>query len=123
MKLKQPLYPLLAISVLLSGCILRDKYESIINNGFLLPNQSETRITEQETVYIFCGEGDIQEYIDKGWKVIETEEEEVPCSWKTGKARPGCNLKDKGCKISVPDQMGAQIKYILEKDTTIKDQD
>ena len=78
---------------------------------------------ETESVYIYCGQGDIQEYLDKGWNIRETKEEEVPCSWKTEKARPGCNLNDKGCKISVPDKMGAQIEYILEREVLVPTKD
>ena len=121
-KLKTSVYPILFLSFILSGCNLKDRLSSYINNP-LLPKlgTEKTTITEQETVYIFCEEGDIQDYLDKGWEITDTEVELVPCSWKTEKSRPGCNLKDKGCKISVPDKMGEQIKYLLEKETTLND--
>ncbi len=113
-KISNHLYPILALTVLMSSCKVLDKYENIFPS-----NELETKITQQETVYIYCNEGNIQDYVDKGWKIIETETEEVPCSWKTEKSRPGCNLRDKGCKISVPDKLGEQIKYLLEKETVI----
>ena len=108
------LYPILVITSLISGCKVLDKYQSIFPSKPL-----ETKITEQETVYIYCEEGDIQDYVDKGWEIVNTEIEQVPCTWKTEKARPGCNLRDKGCKISVPDKIGEQIKYLLEKESVI----
>ncbi len=117
--LKKSLYSILILSFILTGCNLKEKLRSFIKNPIPRIPNSEATITEQETVYIFCDEGDIQDYLDKGWEVVETETEVVPCSWKTEKARPGCNLKDKGCKISVPDKMGEQIKYLLEKETSL----
>jgi len=115
---KKLLYPLLISSSILSGCTFIEKYESLFDFENI-----KTTVTQQETVYIYCEEGDIQEYIDQGWKIIESETEEVPCTWKTERARPGCKLEDKGCSISVPDKLGSQVKYILEKETTIlKDQ-
>ncbi len=113
------LFSILTVSFLLNGCFLRDKIQSFRQTYLLNSTEQSATITEQETVYIFCDEGDIQDYVDKGWEVIETESEIVPCSWKTEKSRPGCNLKDKGCKISVPDKMGEQIKYLLERNTLL----
>ncbi|WP_320674616.1 alpha-2-macroglobulin [Prochlorococcus sp. MIT 1341] len=112
--LKKPLYTFLALSSLLSSCTLLNKYESFFDF-----DNVETKVTQQEIVYIYCDEGDIQEYVDDGWKIIDSETEEVPCSWKVERSRPGCKLEDKGCKISVPDKIGKQVKYILEKETIV----
>ena len=111
---KNPLFPFLITTSFLSGCGLIEKYDNVFDFGGV-----ETKFTEQETVYIYCDEGNIQDYLDKGWQIIDSETEEVPCTWKTEKARPGCKLQEKGCRITVPDKMGEQVKYILEREVEV----
>ncbi len=75
-------------------------------------------INEFETIElkVSCDQSQIQEYIKEGWIVKTKESKEVPCSWKTVKATDDCKLDtDKGCKITVPDVYGEEIKYILER--------
>ena len=107
---------------MLFGCSLIEKTED-----FIMPKKGQTEklLTEKKTVTISCERGDIKEYLEKGWKIIDTETKEIPCSWKTTKATKRCNIdRDKGCRITIPDKMGNQLRYILEKtskvDTVIK---
>ena len=116
---KMRAYILIIISLTLVGCGVIEKTEEI-----LMPkgNDLEKIITEKKTVSLSCNRGDIKEYLEKGWKVIKTEVKEVPCSWKTKKSTRGCNIdRYKGCKITIPDKMGSQTKYILEKESIIKE--
>ena len=108
---KKPLFRAILLSGLLTGCSVAEKYKDVFNF-----QEVETKITEQEVVYIYCDEGNIDEYVNKGWSIIDSQAEEVPCSWKTERSRPGCNLNSKGCQISVPDKIGKQIKYTLERE-------
>ena len=65
---------------------------------------------------------DIKVYVDKGWKISNSISKEVTCTWKTQKANRKCNIdKDKGCRITVPDKMGLEIKYNLEREQTSKE--
>ena len=81
----------------------------------------ETKITEQKTIKIACKKGNLEQYLSAGWKVVNSEEKEIPCSWKSKRAVRGCNLeKDKGCKITVPDQMGKETTYQIERIVTKK---
>ena len=42
--------------------------------------------------------------------------DEIISFWKTKKSKRGCDLeKDKGCRITVPDQIGKEIIYNLER--------
>ena len=76
----------------------------------------DKKITKQKTVFIKCGKGNIEEYKEKGWKVVNKSQNEVACSWKTRKANDTCDIRqDKGCRITVPDILGEEIIYILKK--------
>ena len=109
---------LLGVYSILGGCPLIDKVEEIIR-----PEETsiQQKLTEQKTITLACGRGNIKEYLDKGWKVINTQESEVPCTWKTKKSERGCDLqKDKGCRITVPDKMGIKVEYLLERKKEIR---
>ncbi len=110
-------YSLIVLTAFLSSCGLVEKAEEI-----LLPKEGEVEksVTEQKTLILSCGKGNIKEHLEEGWSVVNSEELEVPCTWKTKKSRRGCNLElDKGCKITVPDKMGVEIRYLLEKKSNL----
>ncbi len=74
------------------------------------------QIIESIEVSIVCNKESINKYLLKGWEIQSSSESEVPCTWKTQKSTPKCNLKrDKGCSITVPDIMGKKITYVLIK--------
>ena len=63
-----------------------------------------------------CGEGDITEFLNDGWVILEEYSEEKVCTWKSIAANENCDLdKDKGCKITTPDKIGEEKIYLLEK--------
>ncbi len=119
---KSNLSLIVTLSILLIGCPAKnhiqnklkgnsDKNESIKNHSKLI---------ESTEISISCNKETIEDYLDKGWKVISSTTEEVPCSWKTIKATKRCNLeRDKGCKITVPDLMGEKTTYILERESSV----
>ena len=105
----------------MTGCEQLEKIKSI---ELGIPNlqrlELKKTITEKKSIAISCNKGDINTYIEEGWEIKDTKKQEVTCSWKTEKANKGCNInKDKGCKITVPDEIGEQIIYSLEKKTKI----
>ncbi len=111
-------YSLIGIVSLTTGCALVEQAEKI-----LLPDTSdiEKTVTEEKTLIISCGKGNIDDHLKENWSIVKSEELEVPCTWKTKKAKRGCNLElDKGCKITVPDKMGKEIRYSLERKSTTK---
>ena len=123
--LKKPLIPL-AIAILLTGCETVDQIKEwsipIINSTKksiqLLDSSNEikTEVIEKKTISIACGKGDIKVYLEEGWKIKSSTKQEVVCTWKNTTSRKGCNInKDKGCKITVPDKMGEQIIYSLQR--------
>ena len=109
---------LIVVSSLLGSCSGIDKVEEIFN---FEEEKIEQKGTEQKEVTITCNRGEIKDLIDKGWNIVESQEKQVPCTWKTKKAKRGCNLDlDKGCRITVPDKMGTQMIYSLEKEIILQ---
>ena len=84
-----------------------------------LNRNNNIEITETIEVSIVCNKESINEYLEKGWEIQSSAVTEVPCTWKTQKSTPKCNLKrDKGCSITVPDIMGTKTTYLLKKTST-----
>ena len=108
------------LMTIVTGCSSLEKLKEIkIPN--LKSSQIKQTVTENKTIAISCKKGDIQEYIDEGWVIKSQKSQEVVCSWKVKKAKKNCNIdKDKGCRITVPESMGEQIIYYLEKTSNIK---
>ncbi len=111
------LYLIIVAASSVSGCKVIERARQF-RIPFEIPNGIERRITEQKTIEISCENEDIKTYEKDGWKIIDTKESEVTCTWKTKRSKPGCNLKsDKGCRITVPDKKGIKKEYILERQT------
>jgi len=109
---------LIILTAMLGSCTLIDKVEKVLTPEEL---EVEQKVTEQKEISISCDRGDIKDLIDKGWNIVGSQEKKVPCTWKTKKAKRGCNLElDKGCRITVPDKMGIQIIYSLEKESILQ---
>ena len=67
-------------------------------------------------ITLSCGEGNIDEFLKKGWKISKQTTTDKVCSWKSVPANKFCNMEeDKGCKITKPDKMGTETLYLLEK--------
>ena len=105
------------MSIFFVGCTLVENFEEV-----LLPENKtiEKKLIENKTISISCNKEEIKNYTDKGWIVTRKEEDVVPCTWKTKKAKKGCNLdKDKGCRITIPDKMGPKIIYYMEREASL----
>lgn len=103
---------MIIIGLLITGCTERSKeiFKPIRSN------KVETKIKESVKVKISCNKGNIDKYIDEGWKIINQESKTTTCSWKSVKSSPKCDIDlDKGCRITVPDKKGEEIEYLLER--------
>ena len=80
-------------------------------------NQKKTNSEKKRMEIKFsCGENGISEYLDDGWKILKEESQEKICTWKSVPGTKNCNMeKDKGCKITMPDKIGEEKIYLLEK--------
>ena len=86
------------------------------SGGHSVKLEGGKEIIDSIEVSIVCNKESINKYLEKGWMIQSSSVTEVPCTWKTQKSTPKCNLKrDKGCSITVPDIMGTKTTYILTK--------
>ena len=106
---------LIFFSLILSSCKTINNDESIIDQTKNKPTPPK----ETMEIRLSCGEGSeecISKYIEDGWIIVEEYSEEKICTWKSFPASKDCNMeKDKGCKITKPDEIGVEKIYILEK--------
>ena len=103
MKKYQKLLYVFMILFLVSGCKTLEKKATDIKNSI--------------EITVSCGENsNLEKYINEGWAIKQEYSEEKVCSWKTVAASKDCDLeKEKGCKLVVPDKVGEEKFYLLEK--------
>ena len=110
-------FPLITlIAIFLISCKTSTNEEYPINN--LEKNIEKNLNSEKKRMEIkfSCGEDGISEYLDNGWNILEEDSQEKICTWKSVPATKDCNMeKDKGCKITMPDKIGEEKIYLLEK--------
>ena len=104
------------IAIFLSSCKTLIKKEIPINNmekNVIEKNNLEKKIME---IKFSCRKDGISEYLDDGWIILKEESQEKICTWKSVPATKECDMeKDKGCKITMPDKIGEEKIYLLEK--------
>ena len=104
------------IAIFLSSC------KSSINKDYPIINSEENinKSTDSDKkrmeIKFSCGEEGISQYLDDGWIILKEDSKEKICTWKSFPASKDCNMeKDKGCKITMPDKIGEEKIYLLEK--------
>ena len=107
---------ILLITVFLSSCKSSMNKESPRNNfedNIIEDTNSEKKRME---IKFSCGDDGISEYLDAGWIILKENSQEKICTWKSVPATKDCDMeKDKGCKITKPDEIGEEKTYLLEK--------
>ena len=107
---------ILLITVFLSSCKSSMNKESPRNNfedNIIQDTNSEKKRME---IKFSCGDNGISEYLDEGWIILKENSQEKICTWKSVPATKDCDMeKDKGCKITKPDEIGEEKTYLLEK--------
>ena len=116
MSIIKHLSQILLILIFLSSCKTTVNKElpkkNLEKNIIEKPNSEKKRIE----IKFSCGEDNISEYLDDGWKILKEDFQEKICTWKSVPATKDCNMeKDKGCKITQPDKIGEEKIYLLEK--------
>ena len=111
------IFKIIVLITLLSSCQILDKLKlPNIEDRNEKTTKSKSNNKENLEIRISCGNGNLKEFLDKGWKVKKEYSEEKICSWKSVPANKKCNMeRDKGCKIIKPDVIGKEIFYLLEK--------
>tara|TARA_B100000579_G_scaffold118082_1_gene94927 strand:- start:424 stop:780 length:357 start_codon:yes stop_codon:yes gene_type:complete len=118
MKKYKKFFYLFIIVFLISGCKTLEKKTIEIKNSFGIQSSDEIIKNEENIeITVSCEEdSNLKKYINEGWTIKKEYSEEKVCSWKTVAASKNCNLeKDKGCKLVIPDKIGEEKIYLLEK--------
>ena len=116
MNLIKHLSQILLITVFLSSCKTSINKELPKNNLEKNINVELNSEKKRMEVKFSCGDDGISEYLDAGWSILKEDSQEKICTWKSVPATKDCDMeKDKGCKITTPDQIGEEKTYILEK--------
>ena len=107
---------LLFLLVFLTSC------KSIANKEKLIKDSEDQKgkqikvAKRKMEVRYSCGEEGISEFLNNGWIISKEYTEEKICTWKSFPATKDCDMeKDKGCKITTPDEIGEEKVYLLEK--------
>ena len=107
---------ILLISVLLSSCRTSINNDYPLNNLNSDTNEEENSALKRMEIKFSCGEDEISKYLDDGWRILKEDSQEKICTWKSVPATNNCDMeKDKGCKITKPDEIGEEKIYLLEK--------
>ena len=107
---------ILLIAIFISSCRSSINKEYPINNLEENINESSNSEKKRMEIKFSCGEDGISEYLDDGWIILKEDSQEKICTWKSVPATKDCDMeKDKGCKITKPDKIGAEKIYLLEK--------
>ena len=101
---------------LVSSCKLTESFLPTDKNEDSINLDKNEVKNDKVEIRIACGEGNIKDFIKEGWKITKELSEEKICSWKSVPANNKCNIeKDKGCKVTIPDIIGTETIYFLEK--------
>ena len=105
-------FQILLIAIFVSSC------KTSIKKEYPITNTEENMNAEKKRMEIkfSCGESGISEYLNDGWIILNEDSQEKICTWKSFPATKDCDMeKDKGCKITMPDEIGEEKIYLLEK--------
>ena len=116
LKMIKQLSQFFLVLIFLTSCrtsINKDETQNNLEGDINENKNSEKKVME---VKFSCGEDGISEYLDDGWIILKEDSQEKICTWKSIPATKDCDMdKDKGCKITKPDNIGEEKIYLLEK--------
>ena len=116
MKIIKQFPQIILIAIFLSSCRSSINKENSIKNLEKNINEISNSKKKRMDIKFSCGEDGIAEYSDDGWNILKEDSQEKICTWKSVPATKNCNMeKDKGCKITMPDRIGEEKIYLLEK--------
>ena len=110
------LFPLFICLLIISSCKRLTKTDTFIDESNENINKNSSSKNNQIEIRFSCGEDGLSKYTNDGWVVVKEYSEEKICTWKSVPATKDCNMeKDKGCKITMPDKIGQEKIYLLER--------
>ena len=116
MKRIKQLLQVFLITIFLSSCSSSTNKESPKSNTDKSINEKTDSEKKRMEIKFSCEEDGISEYLEDGWIILKENSQETICTWKSVPATKDCDMeKDKGCKITQPDDIGEEKIYLLEK--------
>ena len=107
---------IILVTIFLSSCKTSINKETPLINPDANTNKNSNSEKKRMEIKFSCGENNISEYLDDGWIILKEDSQEKICTWKSVPATKDCDMeKDKGCKITIPDKIGVEKIYLLEK--------
>ena len=107
---------LLLFLILLTSCRKPSNQEELIKGSKQQKSEQLNTKKNKMEVRFSCEKDGISEFLNDGWVIVEQYTQEKICTWKSVPANKDCDLeKDKGCKIAIPDKIGKEEVYLLEK--------
>ena len=102
--------------ILITSCKTKIIKENLIEVPADQESEKSNTQTSKMEVRYSCGDDEISKFINEGWTIVEEYSQEKICTWKSIPATKDCDMeKDKGCKITIPDKIGKEKIYFLEK--------
>ena len=102
--------------IFLTSCRTSINEDKPVINSDVNINENKNSKSKRMEIKFSCGDNRISEYLDDGWTILKEDSQEKICTWKSIPATKDCDMeKDKGCKITKPDQIGEEKIYLLEK--------
>ena len=107
---------ILFFAFFLTSCATSLNKDIPINNSEEGINENTNTKKKRMEIMFSCGEDGISEYLEDGWIILNEDTQEKICTWKSVPATKDCDMeKDKGCKLTKPDEIGEEKIYLLEK--------
>ena len=108
---------IILIAIFLSSCRTSINKDIPLNNSEEGIDENINSKKKRIEIKFSCGDDGISKYLDDGWIILKEDSLEKICTWKSVPATKDCDMeKDKGCKITMPDKIGNEKTYILERE-------
>ena len=115
-RIKQFLNIFFALFFLTSCKTTLKNINPIVNSERNINENNNNLEKEKIEIKFSCREDGIKKYLDEGWLILKEDSREKICTWKSVPSTKDCDMeKDKGCKITIPDKIGEEKIYLLEK--------
>ena len=116
MKKNLKITQLFILLIFLTSCKSTVNKDELIKDSEVQKSEQTNVAKSKMEVRYSCGEDGISEFLNDGWIITKEYTEEKICTWKSFPATKDCDMeKDKGCKITMPDIVGEEKVYLLEK--------
>ena len=102
--------------IIITACKKTFNQKELIKDSNQQTSEQLDITNKKMEVRFSCEKDGISEFLNNDWVIVEKYTQEKICTWKSVPANKDCDIeKDKGCKITIPDKIGEEKIYLLEK--------